>query len=447
MTEFLESMRGKVFLLLIAGITASALFTLMLTRHHQAEMIARDRAQRIAMQLAGLVHTLDAASTQERWLILRNVRGLGIQRDTNGHSALPQAGDEILLAALRQQLGPDRNLYASPPVPCVEITVPLRRPPRHQLCQMVRFTLLDGTPLELAIHAPPPFPLHRLHPVWWGLALFLVCIAVLAWMVARMTTRPLQRLATAADTLNLSSETAPLPEQQGSIEVRCAARAFNRMHQRIQEDLRERTGMLAAITHDLQTPLTRLRLRLEKVEDPQLRERLVRDMNSMQQMLQEGLEFARSRDASEPLQRLDIDSLLDSVCADAAESGQPVRYSAHCHAEVMARPATLRRAITNLVDNAVKYGGNADVDLRCDEHTCHIRIRDNGPGIPQDMLETVLTPFFRLEHSRSRETGGTGLGLSIARNIVERHQGQLLLANRKEGGLEAQVILPLAAPQ
>jgi signal transduction histidine kinase len=446
MMRFLQSMRGRVFLLLIAGTMASAVFTLLITRHHQAEMIARDRAQRIAAQLAGLVRTLDAASPQERWLILQTVRGLGIQRGSTGQ-APPQSGDAILLDALREQLGPERNLYTGQPEPCGEFAAPRRLHGHEPLCQLVRFTLLDGTPLELVIHAPPPLPPRPLRPVWWGLLLFLACIAVLAWLVARMTTRPLQHLANAADTLDLSNEVALLPEAEGSSEVRSAARAFNRMQQRIQDDLRERTGMLAAITHDLQTPLTRLRLRLEKVQDDELRDKLIHDMNAMQQMLQEGLEFARSRDASEPLQRLDLDSLLASLCADAVDGGQQVQYAEHCHAEVMARPIALRRALTNLVDNAVKYGGNADVTLSCDERDCHIRITDSGPGIPHDMLETVFTPFCRVEHSRSRQTGGSGLGLSIARNIVEQHHGQLLLANRRGGGLETHVVLPLAGRQ
>jgi signal transduction histidine kinase len=445
MKHFLLSMRGRVFLLLIAGIAVSASVTMVLTHHQQEEMIARDRAQRIAAQLAGLIQTLDGASPQERWLILQTVRGLGIQRGTTDQPAMPQRGDEILLEALRERLGTSRNFFVSLPRVCTGFGMPLLMPAHRPLCQLVRFTLLDGTPLELVIHAPPPLPPRQFHPVWWGMPLFLACIAVLAWLVARMTTRPLQHLADAADTLDLFNEAALLPEQQGSSEVRSAARAFNRMQQRIQDDLRERTGMLAAITHDLQTPLTRLRLRLEKVQDAELRDKLIRDMNAMQQMLQEGLEFARSRDASEPLQRLDIDSLLASLCTDAGESGQPVHYGEHCHAEVMARPIALRRAITNLVDNAVKYGGNAEVSLTCNGRRCHIRVADNGPGIPPELLEFVFTPFYRMEHSRSRETGGSGLGLSIAHNIVEQHHGQLLLSNRRGGGLEAHVTLPLAA--
>ena len=202
----------------------------------------------------------------------------------------------------------------------------------------------------------------------------------------------------------------PLPEL-GSSEVRVATRAFNRMQKRIYEDVRERTGMLAAITHDLQTPLTRLRLRLEKLPDEALRNKLVGDMQAMQQMLQEGLELSRSLDASEATQLLDLDSLLDSLCSDAVEAGQQVEYLERTAVQLKAHPLALRRAFSNLLDNAVKYGQRAEVSLSRDARQCHIRIRDFGPGIPPELLETVFTPFYRIEHSRSRETGGTGLGL------------------------------------
>jgi len=444
MKHFLQSMRGRMFLLLIAGITASAVFTLVLARHYQDEAIERDRAQHVAGQMAGLVQALDAAMPDDRRMILQTARGLGIRRGSDEPDELERGSDPVLLEALREQLGEDRNLYAGRPFPCRE-HARLHGPEHWPLCQQVSFTLQDGTSLELSVRALPPFSGRPGRPpAWWGLLLFLACIAVLAWLVARMATRPLQQLADAADTLDPSNATVLLPEQQGSNEVRSAVRAYNRMQLRIQDDLRERTGMLAAITHDLQTPLTRMRLRLEKVQDEELRDRLIRDMYAMQQMLQEGLEFARSRDAGEPPQRLNLDSLLASLCDDANEGGQPVQYIERCSAEVMARPIALRRALTNLVDNAVKYGGNAEVSLVCEARRCRIRIFDNGPGIPPDKLEAVFTPFIRLEHSRSRETGGSGLGLSIAHNIIERHDGQLQLANRPGGGLEAQVVLPLA---
>jgi signal transduction histidine kinase len=167
-------------------------------------------------------------------------------------------------------------------------------------------------------------------------------------------------------------------------------------------------------------------------------------MQAMQQMLQEGLELSRSLDSSEPAQLLDLDSLLDSLCSDAVEAGQRVKYVERTAVQLKAYPLALRRALSNLLDNAVKYGQHAEVSLSRDARQCHIRIRDFGPGIPPQLLEQVFTPFYRIEHSRSRETGGTGLGLSIARNIVLRHNGELALTNHAASGLEAHVVLPLA---
>ena len=248
-------------------------------------------------------------------------------------------------------------------------------------CQRVNIALPDGKILVLTIPMPPMRAPAYPPPVLSAMLLFALCIGLLAWLVARIATRPLRQLADAADKLDISRAGEALPEQ-GSNEVRIATRAFNRMQQRIYEDVRERTGMLAAITHDLQTPLTRLRLRLEKLPDEALRNKLVGDMQAMQQMLQEGLELSRSLDSSETVQLLDLDSLLDSLCSDAVEAGQQVDYVEHAAVRLKAYPLALRRALSNLLDNAVKYGQRAEVSLRCDGRQCHIRIRDFGPGIP-----------------------------------------------------------------
>ncbi len=201
--------------------------------------------------------------------------------------------------------------------------------------------------------------------------------------------------------------------------------------------------MLAAITHDLQTPLTRLRLRLEKVEDPALRAKLIEDLGGTQMLVREGLDLARSMDSTEPMQLLDIDSLLDSACADAGDAGQDVACEGRIRVSLAAQPRALRRCLTNLLDNAVKYGRQARVTLSQEQDRVVIRIRDSGAGIPADQLDAVFDPFFRLETSRSRDTGGTGLGLTIARNIAENHGGSLTLANHPEGGLEATIRLPV----
>jgi signal transduction histidine kinase len=178
------------------------------------------------------------------------------------------------------------------------------------------------------------------------------------------------------------------------------------------------------------------------VQDEALREKLVADLSAMQGMVKEGLELAQSLDSGEKMQRLDLDSLLDSVCADAADAGQNVVFQGASGISLHAQPNALRRCLDNVVDNAVKYGGSAEVSAsRAGTHAV-IRVRDHGPGIPEAELETVFDPFYRRESSRSRETGGTGLGLTIARNIAAKHGGTLKLRNHPEGGLEA--VLELA---
>ncbi|MNN14534.1 Osmolarity sensor protein EnvZ [compost metagenome] len=214
------------------------------------------------------------------------------------------------------------------------------------------------------------------------------------------------------------------------------------MQARIRQHISQRTQMLAAITHDLQTPLTRLRLRLEKVADTELYDRLVGDLSAMQSMVKEGLDLARSMDSTEAMQALDLDSLLDSVCSDAADAGQKVTLSGQAGMALMARPIAMRRCLVNLIDNAVKYGQYAQVTVERIPGAARIRIRDGGPGIAPDQLAKVFEPFYRIETSRSRESGGTGLGLTIARNIAEQHGATVLLSNHVDGGLEVTLIVP-----
>ncbi|MGI4937668.1 MAG: ATP-binding protein, partial [Janthinobacterium lividum] len=312
-------------------------------------------------------------------------------------------------------------------------------------CESVAVTLRDGSQIRLMALPPRnPMPAPRTD-VLPTIALFMLSIAVLALVVARMTMRPLKQLAQAARDLGNDIDHPPL-QTQGATEIRQASAAFNAMQARIRTQVQQRTQMLAAITHDLQTPLTRLRLRLEKVENDQLREKLIEDLSATQSMVREGLELARSMDASEPLQPLDLDSLLDSVCDDASEAGQAVSLEGAGHMSVMARPSALRRCLVNLIDNAVKYGGHARVTVRREQtgtdQMARISITDGGPGIEEQQLQKVFEPFYRIETSRSRETGGTGLGLTIARNIADQHGGSVTLANLPSGGLEATLLLP-----
>ena len=443
MFAMFRSMHGRLFLILLLGMLLAAAGTILFTHSRQQEMYERVRSQHLATEINQLVETLEKAAPSERAEILHSFHSMSIRARQATNAMLPITDRDGILEDALQQRSLDAKLIAELPSPVTCGDVKLKRPrpmPGPLLCQRVQIVLPDESMYELIVPMPP---MRERELIPTAILLFALCIGLLAWLVARIATRPLRQLADAADNLDITRVSEPLPEK-GSSEVRAATRAFNRMQKRIYEDVRERTGMLAAITHDLQTPLTRLRLRLEKLPDETLRDKLVGDMQAMQQMLQEGLELARSLDSHEAKQLLDLDSLLDTLCSDAAESGQQISYRERAEIRLKAHPLALRRALSNLLDNAVKYGQRAEVSLSREAQQCRIRIRDFGPGIPPELLETVFTPFYRVEHSRSRETGGTGLGLAIARNIVQRHDGKLTLSNHPDGGLQVDVVLPLS---
>ncbi|HTT07179.1 MAG TPA: ATP-binding protein [Gammaproteobacteria bacterium] len=452
MRGFFGSMLGRVFLLLIGGIIISALITHLLAGRERQQVVSQFFHFRAVERVVQFISLLDTVPAEARPQVLAVARGNGIIVDLVPTVALNIVQDADLTDTLRQRVGPGIRIVASapvkkdcptPPPRLSDFDLPLRK---REFCQIVNATLHDGTPVQLKVRLEPPPP--RLLPPWLpypGLLIFLICLGVLAYMVAKMTMLPLRLLAQAATDFGRDIRHAPMAEK-GPTEVRRAAAAFNAMQTQIRRYIHERTHMLAAITHDLQTPLTRLRLRLEKVNDEDLRGRLIGDLTSMQEMIREGLDLARSMDTDEAMQVLDLDSVLDSECADYAESGQDVAtVNGHTSASVRAQPVALRRCLGNVISNAVKYGGFARVSAGVERGRAVIRVRDGGPGIPPDKLDAVFEPFYRLENSRSRETGGTGLGLTIARNIAERHGGSLKLRNHPDGGLEAILELPLLA--
>jgi signal transduction histidine kinase len=264
---------------------------------------------------------------------------------------------------------------------------------------------------------------------------------VTAWAVRRMTA-PLAVLATAAERLGRNVDAPPLPET-GSAEIRRAAHAFNTMQTRLRRLVDNRTQMLAAISHDMRTQLMLLRLRVETVEGADERDKLLATIDEMEGMLTATLSFARDEAANEERRRSDLGALLASIVADMAEAGLPVALVQSAESVIVpCKPQALRRAIINLIDNAIKYAGSACVTLVVTSETIEIRIDDEGPGIPKDELARVVQPFYRLEGSRSRDTGGMGLGLAIAASIVEAHGGELLITNREAGGLGASIVLP-----
>ncbi|MBM3556960.1 MAG: HAMP domain-containing protein [Alphaproteobacteria bacterium] len=264
----------------------------------------------------------------------------------------------------------------------------------------------------------------------------IVAVLLTAWAVRRAT-RPLDSFARAAERFGADLSAPPLPDD-GPREVRQAARAFNGMQDRLRRFVRDRTEMLAAISHDLRTPITRLRLRAEFVEDEEAKAKMLADLGEMETMIAATLEFARDDVAREARREVDLVTLLKDLIEGTAGGG----YAGPDKLMIEAAPNALKRAFANLVDNALKYGAAARVRLGTDATGIVIAIDDDGPGIPEGDRERVFAPFTRLEASRNRETGGVGLGLAVARNAVRAHGGDITLANRREGGLTATVTLP-----
>jgi signal transduction histidine kinase len=274
-----------------------------------------------------------------------------------------------------------------------------------------------------------------------SLAVLLATVVALSLLAVRWATRPLDAFAKAATELGRNIDRPPLAEA-GPTEVARAARALNVMQARLASYIRERTGLFAAMSHDLKTPITRLRLRAELLKDPELKARFTGDLAEMEAMVRATLDFLEGFERAEPAMPVDMAALLESLQADLSETGGKVAIEGKPVKPYFGRPAALKRCLGNLLDNAIKYGGFAVVKVDDTERRLEIRIQDEGPGIPESELEKVFEPFYRLEASRSRETGGTGLGLAIARSIAEGHGGRLTLANRPEGGLEARLTLP-----
>jgi len=269
----------------------------------------------------------------------------------------------------------------------------------------------------------------------------IIILAVSVWAVRRVTS-PLDGIAAAAERLGRDVAAPPLAER-GTIEMRQAAHAFNDMQVRLRRLVENRTRMLAAISHDLRTPLTLLRLRAEAVENASERDKMLATIGDMNGMIEATLAFARDEAAAEPSRRTDLTALLSSIVDDMADAGMPVTIEGAEPVIGACRPAALKRAITNLIDNAIKYGKRARAAIHATPGAAEIIVEDEGPGIPEDELDRVFQPFYRLEESRSRETGGIGLGLAIALSIIEAQGGELVLANRAAGGLRARITLPL----
>ncbi len=311
----------------------------------------------------------------------------------------------------------------------------------HHLEFIAIIALSSGQWLHIENHRLPPPSLL----VWSALisTLFLaIALATIVIFMVRRITRPLVALTQASEKLGRGEITPPLPER-GPTDIRQTIHAFNQMNQRLQRFVQDRTRMLAAISHDLRTPITTLRLRAEFLENAESRTKILATLDEMQAMTEATLAFAREAATQEDTRRVDLNALVASLCEDLADMGQDVEWIEIEAYPYACRPVSLKRALRNLIENAVRYGQRARVVILPSDTALQITIDDKGPGIPTTDFERVFDPFVRLESSRNRETGGIGLGMSIARSIVHGHGGEIRLNNQVSSGLQVIVTLPL----
>ncbi|HBK08609.1 MAG TPA: two-component sensor histidine kinase [Acetobacteraceae bacterium] len=311
---------------------------------------------------------------------------------------------------------------------------------------IIGMRLPDGEWVNVTAELQPLRPWHS--PTFLGaFVLMTVAAAVLTLWAVRRLIAPVRALAEAAEALGRDVNAAPLPEA-GPTEVAVAAVAFNTMAGRIRRFVQDRTELLTAIGHDLRTPITRLKLRAEFVDDDELRVKILADLEELEAMVSATLAFGRDARTTEPVSPLDLAELLRTILDETGDANpdmlDKLRYDGPAHMTVRARSLALKRVLVNLVTNAVNYGGSALVRLSSDgERMVVVDIEDDGPGIPPGDLDRVFEPFYRGEPSRNRETGGVGLGLPIARNIMRAHGGDVTIANRPSGGVKATVTLPV----
>lgn len=432
MSRWPRTLFGRVAWVVAGGLALTHGLTLLIILRERGDLGLTMMEAYLGRDVAASVAILERVPPSERSMWLPTLARHNYRYTLNTPPARASATTNQLAVPLTQSinrtLGQDRVGHMSE----------LRSDGRVTMYLPLR--LSDGTPLTLEL--TPPSPTISGTTVLL-LLLQLTALSTAAWFAVRLTVRPVAQLAQAADALTPGTGSVPLDTITGPQEVIQAARAFQAMQARIDQQLNERLHMLAAISHDLQTPITRMRLRAEQLADEPLRNKLLADLQAMQHLVDDGLTYAKTAHATQEIERpVDLMALLDGLVCDATDAGHHVTLIGQCREPLVTRVQALTRAINNLIDNAVKFGKQAEVVVTEMAGHVSISILDRGPGIPADQLNRVFEPFFRIEDSRSRETGGTGLGLAIAQQLNLALNGRLILANRPDGGLKADLILP-----
>jgi len=442
---FAGSLAGRLALILTIGIASASITSLVVAEQARQHDFERLQMERVVASTVDVANRFARDPGHTGQLVHEN-RILGAREAPAGWRMAHPDPDLAKLLALRLDHGSNPVATAMPRDRCFpNFDLRLRAAGMNEVvlpdCWFVSFRDAHGVERRLAIDLVPLRVPHGsiVDPVY--LVLIVVASLILSLIVSRFATTPLRRLARAARAFSVTLDPEPIPET-GPREVRAALETFNVMQSRVREGFRERTQILAAVTHDIQTPLTRLRLRLEQVGDEGLRERLISDLGVTQRLVRDGLELARSSESREPWSIVDIDSILSSVAEDAAEFGAKACFAGGCGARMRVKPNALARCLNNLVDNAIKYGGDAELACHRSGGALVITVRDHGPGIPEESLRSVFEPFQRLARDGAGSQLGSGLGLAIARAQAETFGATLSLSHAVDGGLVAQIRIP-----
>ena len=437
-----SSLFARMALILLAGLASAQSLSLWLHWSERATVVTEARGLHMADRIADVVRQLeaDAGTGYPRAIARLQADDLHVALiDERQASPFPPRGQ--IQAGIAARLGGER-----------EIRSPggmgkgggggsgMGHMAQDTALRSFDLRLRDGQWIRVTATLKPDAPALP-GEFYVHLAASLGIVVAVVMLVVRQATTPLRRLAQAADNLGQNLDAPPLAEA-GSTEVRTAAQAFNRMRDKLRRLIEERSRALAAVSHDLRTPLTRLRLRSELIEDERLREQMAADLDAMAQMIDATLAYLRGLRENEPIRPIDIDALIQSLAEDSAAQGRRVDVSGQALQAYPGRLAALRRALQNLIDNACKYGTNPRLRIADSTGALRLVVEDDGPGIPEAALFLVTEPYYRPDSARASDTGGVGLGLSIVKDVALLHGGELILANRTQGGLSATLVLP-----
>ncbi|UCP11896.1 MULTISPECIES: ATP-binding protein [unclassified Pseudomonas] len=423
-----RTLASRLSLIFLIGLILAQVLSFGAQYYERYESAKNTMLGNLETDVSTSIAILDRLPAEERmsWLQQLDRRNYRYLLD-EGSPGTAMSDTPIAMTSIKDAIGKDY------PMTVTDIPGPVKH-------FQVHLKLADGSPVTIDVR-PSMVPLSPWLPVvlLGQLLLMILC----TWLAVRIAIRPLTRLAQAVETLDPNTHPVHLDEK-GPTEVAHAAMAFNAMQARIAAYLKERMQLLAAISHDLQTPITRMKLRAELMDDCNEKDKLWNDLGEMEHLVREGVAYARSvHGATEESRRTDLDSFLDSLVFDYQDMGKDVQLSGKSDTVIDTRPHALRRVLVNLTDNALKFAGAAQLQVESKPGgSLSVKVMDRGPGIAEEELAHVMEPFYRVENSRNRSTGGTGLGLAIAQQLALALGGSLTLSNREGGGLCAELKLP-----